>query len=358
MSIIVAILLVPFMILAAFVVDFGMAFAQARAFSTSADSAALAIVAAKRTSINASPNTPVTCKNIKDADAALPANDPNKALKIAKDQTDRNGPFAVNTASGVGVTVTLECLAADGVTVQDDGFLKATVDVQRAVPTTLGKMVGVNTVNAQRNGAAALGVAKKVSGIFPLAMCDQQADEIAAHATADFAAGLPYRNEVISTSKQWNPNCQGQAGGGSGNWGWLNCASLGSPGGVSVSDLASYITEGCNVDLTLTGSPPSSAIGGAPGNKINANGVISSLTSQLGKTFAFPVFDRITGNGAGVSYRIVAFIQLKLISFEENSGDITVQYVNYAPVADLSQLCGIGNINCNVYNAYAIGLIK
>ncbi|KQU69447.1 hypothetical protein ASC58_06090 [Phycicoccus sp. Root101] len=323
--------------------DYGNAFAQARAFSTGADSAALAVVNAKRTLINASPATPTNCKSVVD-------NDGGSALTVAKAQVQRNAPNGMTLASGnITVNVQLACVDKNG-TPNDNGILKATVTVSRAVPTQLGQMVGVATINATKDGSAALGVARQINGVFPLAICKDVADDLAAKAQA---VGAPYPNYVIDVNKVWGGGTDCNAGNnGSGNWGWLNCG-----GGVSAVDIGSYIANGCLADLTLGGSPPSTTIEGSPGNKINSNNVTSPLTANLGKTYAFPVYTDIGGNGANTTFKITAFIELKLIDYD-GDGNITVQYVNYSSVGDINDLCGLGNIQCTVYNAYAIGMVS
>ncbi|WP_143056271.1 Tad domain-containing protein [Pedococcus cremeus] len=332
---------IPLLILAAFTLDFGMTYAQARAFSTGADSAALAIVNAKRSMINAQPSVPTNCRTIVDNDAGA-------SLTLAKAQVDKNGPFGLDTTSGnISVSINLQCLDKNG-NADDNGMLKATVRVQRDVPTSLGRMVGVSSVHADKDGSAALGVARQVSGVFPLAICKAEADEIANNATL---AGSPYPIETIAVDKVWNADCSAGSNG-SGNWGWLNCGD-----GLSATDIGSYISNGCKADLTLTGTPPTLTVNGAPGNKINSGNVAGPLSAVLGKTYAFPVYNKISGNGANTNYTIIAFIQLKLISYD-GDGNIKVQYVSYSPVGDINNLCGIGNIQCTAYNAWATGLVN
>ena len=239
-------LLVPFLIISAFVVDIGMTYAQGRAFSTGADSAALAVVAAKRSAINTSPDTPVTCASIIADDSIVHPN----AQEIATAKALANQPFNVGTAEGMVISVSLRCVDKDGNPDSTGlGNLKATVTVTRDVPTTLGGMVGVSSLRSSKDASAALGVARQVDGIFPLGICENEANEIVANATAANALGLPYPIEKIDVDKVWKADCS--IGGGSGNWGWLNCGS-----GVSAVDIGMYISQGCKADLTLSGTPP------------------------------------------------------------------------------------------------------
>ena len=58
-------------------------------------------------------------------------------------------------------------------------------------------------------------------------------------------------------------------------------------------------------------------------------------TRVKGETFAFPVYDKVTGNGAGTEYRVVGFINLKFVDYDKD-GNITVQYVSYSPVGSIN----------------------
>ena len=352
----VALLTIPLLILAAFTVDFGMAYAQGQAYGTGADSAALAIVNAKREPLLAPPAVPPTCDQIRTADAALGASDPAKASNIALVQVNANTNFGTQLTQS-DVTTTLSCTP--------EGVLRADVAVRRNVPTSFGGLVGVSSIKADRNAAAALGIAKKVTGVFPMAICTLQAEEIVNHAAA---SGEPYPAEVIKSDKVWGSGalCQPQQGNGSGNWGWLDCGN-----GVSVPDLVNYINSGCNASLVLSGSnPPTTTIDGTPGNKVNASGLQSALLAALDKVYAFPVYTTISGQGSGTEYTITGFIQLKLCAGAGKTGtcydntvpmgsdDLQVRYVAYVPVGQINALCGIGGASCPSFNSYVTNLIQ
>lgn len=332
---IVVILLVPLMILVAFTLDLGMAYAQAQAFSAGADSAALAITKAKRTALITNPSGPKNCQSLITSDAG-------QALAIAKRQADANRPYDLKATTGqVDVQVQLTCVDKNG-NADARGMLRATVTVQRDVPTTLGRLAGVRSVKATRKANAGVGPAKNVVGAFPLAICEEQADAIIANATSS-----PYPIETIDVTKVWKADCSSKSG--SGNWGWVEC------GGNGIPTLVDAILDRCDIDLTLTGTPPTVSVGGTPGNRINAGPVRTALDSVKGKVFPFPVYDQITGNGAGTAYRVIGFINLTFIDFDKD-GNIQVQYVGYSPVGELNPDCGIGSVNCSAYNAYVIGL--
>lgn len=331
----VALLMVPLMLLAAFTVDLGIAYAQAQAFSAGADSAALAIVNAKRATLNANPSVSASC-------ASILADDSGQALSIAKRQADANRPYELRATTGqVDVQVQLTCVGPTGAP-DPRGTLQARVTVQRDVPTTLGRLAGVDSVNASRTASAGLGVAQSVALPFPLAICKQQADAIMAAATS-----TPYPVETIDVDKVWTADCSTKAG--SGNWGWLNCGGIGTP------ILADAIDNGCRIDLTLTGSPPTITADGTPGNRINAGPVRSALDRAKGKTFPFPVYDTIAGHGATTRYRVIGFINLQFLDYDK-TGSIQVRYVSYSPVGSINPACGLGSGLCTPFNAYVIGL--
>ena len=179
-------------------------------------------------------------------------------------------------------------------------------------------------------------------GAFPLTICDLQAKDIMSRAIAS-----PYPIETIDVDKVWKADCSSKNG--SGNWGWLDCGGNGTPG------LADAILNGCPMDLTLSGTPPTITVDGQPGNKINAGPVRSALDTVKGKTFAFPVHDKVTGTGSNTQYRIVGFINLKFLDYDKD-GNITVQYVSYSPVGDINPACGIGSPTCATFNNWGIGL--
>lgn len=341
-AVVVGLLLAPFMLLSAFVLDLGIAYAQAQAFGAGADSAALAVVNAKRELINANPGTPTNCESIV-------LGDTGQSQAIAEQQTDANAPYDLRASTGdIDVLAELTCVDNTGAW-NPDGVLKATVTVERDVPTMLARVAGVDTVKASRNASAALGVAQDVNGVFPLGVCNKEADAIAAEAAAASTAGLPYPTHTIDVTKVWNADCSAGSAG-SGNWGWLDCGE-----GLSAVAIGGYIANGCDTSLTLQGSPASVTVGGAPGNKINSANVSGPFDAALGNVYALPVYDKITGHGSTTDYRIVGFIQLKMIGYDTD-GNVDVQYVSDSPVGDVDSLCGIGSITCTAYNAWSIGL--
>jgi Flp pilus assembly protein TadG len=346
-AVVVAGLIVPFTLLGAFVIDLGMTYAQAQAFAAGADSGALAIARYNQDLLTKNPTTYTTCAQLLAADPAA-----TNAKAIARQQADANGPFNLTSASGqVSVDVSVSCTPS--------GVLKAVVTVQRDVPTTLGRIAGVQSLHAERNATAGVSRSSKVGGVFPLAICDQQADAILATA----AAGAPYPSVVIETDKVWQPGCTSNNGGngngngngnsggnGSGNWGWLDCNAPNN----GIPSIVNHINNGC--DVSLQGHPASVQMGGTPGNKINAGPLETAILGAIGKTYAFPVYDTVSSQGAGTQYRVVGFLELQVVAL--SSGELTVKYVSYSPTAEFDGACGIGGSDCAAYNVVATALLS
>ncbi|MFN8148019.1 MAG: Tad domain-containing protein [Candidatus Nanopelagicales bacterium] len=353
-AVLVAVLAVVIIGIAAFVTDFGMAYAQRSALSTGADSAALAIV--RQEQIKVIKNPTLTC-------AQLVANDAAGAPALALAQMNSNSPFGITlTASQLSVSMT--CTGASG---NPNGILQATVTVTKDVQTVLGGVVGVGKLSVNRTAVAALGAVNSASGYIPLTLCTDVVQKIVADGAADAAASPPVsRHVLVDLTKVWNNgNPCGGANSGSGNWGWLYCSSNGA------SDLATTITKGCPNPLTLNpGTPPSFTMDGTPGDKGNSNNVDTAMASRLDETVVLPVYDTLGGNGANTTYRVVGFLSAKLCAYNPNNkpqtGDcylsgidpvsglnvtltknsIQLVYAGYTSAGDFSSLCGLGTVTC------------
>lgn len=139
-------LAIPLLVITAFGLDFGNAFAQRRALSTGADSGALAIVAGKRDLIEANPSLYTTCASVLATDPSAVA-----AKQTALTKINDNAPFS-RTLSSAEVTASLSCSGS---------YLVADVAVDTSVPTSLGGLVGVSSVRANRTAQAVIKVGSK-----------------------------------------------------------------------------------------------------------------------------------------------------------------------------------------------------
>lgn len=356
-SVIVAVLAVALLVLAAFTVDFGMAYAQRAALSTGADSAALKVV---RRAYLSELTKARNCTDYVAYDSGLPGGNPNKSTTIALDALNANAPFGAALQATDLATPVLSCDPTGRV-------LQASVQVSKTIPVSLGGIVGVHDLAVNRVAKAALGVANSVTGVRPFGVCTWEAQHIVANAEAAKAAGQPYPAEVISPDKVWkdssgnNQSCDGS--GGSGNWGWLDLGQ-----GNGAKDLGDLIKNGSSTPMTVGGSGLN--IDGTPGNKGNSNNVSDAWKAIMDSTFPLPVYDSFSGNGSSVKYHIVGFISVQVCAYNKRDvkgtcddpslsmtgDDIEVRFAGYTPIGSISGICGIGLTCAN--DTYVTRLVK
>lgn len=137
----VALLAIPVSILVGFTLDFGVTYAKRQALSSGADSAALAIINQKRFLANANPTVYSTC-------LSLLATDPlsTGAKTTAVTQINANSQYGEAVAAS-SVTASLSCQGST---------LVADVTVDTNVPTSMGQLVGVSSLRANRSAQAVM----------------------------------------------------------------------------------------------------------------------------------------------------------------------------------------------------------
>jgi Flp pilus assembly protein TadG len=365
-AVLVALLSVVLMIVGAFTVDVGFAYAQRLALQTGADSAATAIVRSEQRKVLLSPTT--TCAQLRDNDGAA-------ASAIALNQINSNSVYG-DAPTSSQVTATLSCTGSNG------GILQAVVSVTYPVKSILGGFAGFSGYTLNRQATAVLGAVNGVSGFLPIALCTNQAQAVINDATVDVPArSTTYRHELVNLNKVW-PTGTPCANGGAGNWGWLDCQ------GNSANSIADGIQNGCPETITLTSStnPPSFTASGTPGDKLNAGPVDQAMATVMDKIRVVPVYNSVTSNGNNATYTIIGFLSVRLCGNEANhktntgacyvttdplavtasnpsgnvalvSNSLQIQYVDYTPVADISTLCGLGTVTCQ-YNVTATQLVR
>ena len=142
----VALLAIPVSILTAFTMDFGATYAKRQALSSGADSGALAVINQKRQLVFANPTVYTTC-------ASLLATDPlsTAAKTTVVSQINKNSQYG-ETVGAANVTAALSCQGSN---------LVVDVGVDTNVPTTLGRLVGVSSLRANRVAQAVIKVGGK-----------------------------------------------------------------------------------------------------------------------------------------------------------------------------------------------------
>jgi len=356
-AILTAVLSVVLVAVAAFAVDFGMAYSQRQALYTGVDAAALSVVQSFKKSEIA---TPRNCNALKTFDAGLASGNAAKSDTIALTSLNTNSPFG-QSISASDITVTTTCVGSGNTVMQ------VNVAVKRTISTSLGRIIGVNSLDVNRNATADLGVANDVAGLRPVGVCTYQAQQIVTDAEADKAAGNPYRAEIIGLTKVWQGNKTCDGAGGSGNWGWLD---LGQGNGANA--LGDAIASGAPTTLGLTvnpsPSPASVQLGGNPGNKGNSANIHSGFTAIMDKTVVLPVYNTYADNGSNATYQVIGFLSVKVCGYDNIHGscydstqptgtnDIQVRFASYSPVGTIDDVCGIGTICSN--DTYVTRLVK
>jgi Flp pilus assembly protein TadG len=345
----VALFAVVLLVITAFTTDFGMAYAQRQALASGADSAALGIVRAEYTTEITS-STPRTC-------ATIVSNDTVLASTIALAQINANAPFNA-TLVAADVTTTLSCVGVGM------GILQVSVAVNRRVNPILGGLAGASSMRISRQAVAALGVVNGVKGVLPIAICTNEAQAIIAQHLADMTAGRADSAQLVSLTKVWGSGtqCDG-TGTGTGNWGFLDFGK-----GVSATDLVSYINGSYPYTLTL----PIPSMGGTPGDK-NSSLIVAAMQQIMDKIVMIPVYNTVSGTGAGTTYSLIGFLSVQLCGYADNhtqavgtcwdpatsvlmtNNSMQVRYVSYTPVGQMGQVCALGS-SC-AFNAYVTKLL-
>lgn len=365
-AVLVALLSVVLMIVGAFTVDLGFAYAQRLALQTGADSAATSIVRAEQRKMLLNPTT--TC-------AQLAANDGASASAIALNQITSNTIYG-DAPTSAQVTATLSCVGASS------GILQAAVSVTYPTKSILGGFAGFSGYTLNRQATAVLGAVNGVTGFLPLALCTNQAQAVVSDAMSDVPArSTTYRHELVNLTKVW-PTGTPCANGGSGNWGWLDCQ------GNNANSIANGILNGCPDTITLDPSttPPSFIASGTPGDKLNSGPVDNAMAAIMGQVRVVPVYSSVSSQGNNASYTIIGFLSVRLCGNQANnktntgacyvttdplavtatnptgnvalvSDSLQIQYVDYTPVSDISSLCGLGTVTCQ-FNVTKTQLVK
>lgn len=142
----VALLAIPVSMLTAFTMDFGVTYAKRQALSSGADSAALAVINQKRQLALANPTTYPDCASLVATDSTSAA-----AKATAVSQINLNSQYG-EAVDASKITASLYC---------SGNRLVVDVSVDTQVPTTMGRMVGVNSLRANREAQAVIRIGGK-----------------------------------------------------------------------------------------------------------------------------------------------------------------------------------------------------
>lgn len=271
-AVIVAILSTVLLLLAAFAVDIGNAYAQGRQVSVAMDAGALSAAAKVG---NLMPRNQACSTNLLNS---------INAQSVAQAEADRiNQENRKNGLPEAVDSVTVAC--ADS-----NKAVEVTLNNRRGVPTALGGLIGIDTINAG-NYAAARYVRKKVAGgLRPWAVCD---------GTALLAQQNPGTTYVAPLDNKLGV-CTSQA---SGNWGSVDFDG----GSNSAGDLASWTMNGYPGPVTIPSTLPAD-----PGVS-GSNALKDAFGALVNQVVLFPSTTGFNGgNGNNASFGAVGIVTVKV----------------------------------------------
>lgn len=338
-AILIAIFMVMFTGLLAFVVDYGMAYTNIRSLQSGADAGALA---AAREVVNLS-SPAATCTELAGYQSA--------AESVAK------GYFAANWPAGDtrGATVTgfsTSCTASKQFVVS--------VTATQSSPALFGGIFGASSYGLTRTAKAVIAPASVAVGIRPFAICDVDARYISHNPTTSY--------NVVVDNNEHSP-----CGDAAGNWGWLDLNS----GSNGTGDIGKWIEYGypdpvgTSSSTSCTTSTPD-CIESSPGKRVSLN---DELEKVIGKEIVFPVFDSVTtSGGSNVRYHITGFLSAQICGWklnqlykdtdyasvtnkcysssaiptlDNNLSYVQVRFRKMVPVGEIGSLCTVETLGCD-----------
>jgi Flp pilus assembly protein TadG len=271
-AVVVALLSVVLLILAAFAVDIGNAYAQTRQQSVAVDAAALA--AAARVGEKITPGVACTPAMLTSIDAQ------GVAQTTADDVNRRNSKPGVTEAD---TTVTVAC-SADGKAVE------VAVVNSHPVKTQLAGIIGIDQINTGSSAVARYIRVSSLDGLRPWAICDGTVTDAQKKPLETFATGLDNKIGICSSQS-------------SGNWGSIDF----NGGGNGAGDLADWTLEGYPDPVDIPGPLPAD-----PG-VTNSSALRAAFASLVGQIVQFPsVSGYNTGNGNTGSFDAVGIATVQV----------------------------------------------
>ena len=316
----VAMLTTSLVVVLAFVTDFGMAWSNKQALQNGTDAAALAVA----------------------QDIALTAPPDRNCAWIALNMSATMRPkaqdyFAANTPGGGSLKP-----GAEGFEITCTASGQPVVRVTGAQDSQVffGQLAGVSRIPVQQTAKAIVAPANKVIGLRPFAICQADANRIKTSA-------LP---AVISFD-----NADAGCGYAPGNWAVMDF----NGGANSTVELADWVLRGYSGAISVA---PPIYLPGNPGAP-NPGALDAEMTAVLDQEVVLPVFDALTGQGQGSSFRITGFVGVQICGwkFNHNSGTgvcggavvnppqnyLQVRFRRFIAISDLNISCPLADPTCD-----------
>lgn len=342
-AILIAVFMVVFAGLLAFVADYGMAYTNIRFLQGGADAGALA---AAREIVNRS-SPADNCTEL--------AGYQSDAEAVAKSYFQANWPAAPDTRGATVTGFSTACNASKQFVVR--------VTASQSSPAFFGGVFGKSSYAITRTAKAVIAPATVTVGIRPFAVCATDARYIAENPTTSY-------NVVVD-----NDTDRG-CGTASGNWGWLDLNS----GSNGTGDIGKWIEYGYPDPISASGSTCTDlsspdCIESSPGKRVSLN---DELEKVMGKDIVFPVFDSVTtSGGSNVRYHITGFLSAQICGWKlstpykdtdskyigivtnpcysesaiptlaSNLEYVQVRFRKLVPVGEISSLCTVETLGCD-----------
>jgi Flp pilus assembly protein TadG len=282
-AIIVAILSVVLLLMAAFAVDIGNAYAVKRQLSVAADAAALD--AARAVATAKSGGVPILgggrgCSTWTPTQAAAAQAAAQSAATATNASNDKSGESTVDK-------VTVTCVG--------DSRVEVSVDNSRNLPVFFGGIANAGGYKPARSATAAVIPRLAVGGLRPYAACNTVVDAAAASPGTTFVMDLDNQIGLCNSTA-------------AGNWGIVDFDGGSNPTG----DIRAWTGSGYPNPLDA----PSSDLPGDPG--ANLGPVTTQLDSLIDQIVLFPVVTGYTpgsGSGSNGRFDLVGFVGAKVCAY-------------------------------------------
>jgi Flp pilus assembly protein TadG len=258
-TIITVVFLVVLLGMAALVLDIGSWYRADRSTQSTADAAALA------------------------GAQALPY-DTNSARSLAQQYAGKNGGGVTNG----DVTITSSPYSAND-TIK--------VQVHRSASGVFTKLFGVNSVGVGSKATARASLMQSAQYVAPIGVNLK-------HPKLKGTPGCPCFGASNTTTLPLGKT------GAPGAFDVINVD--GSRGGTGPGTLSDWILHGLNANMPL-GNYYSD-----PGAKWNSSQISDALDQRIGTELLFPVYDKVTGNGANAQYHVVGWVGFHLTAHSEH----------------------------------------
>lgn len=289
-AIVVALLMTVILVLAAFAVDIGNAYAQVRQLSVAADADSLAAAAAVGSAMPLATCTQATLDSLTDSEGHVGAE--------AIAQAAANTMNTANNKTGVSEPVKPVSVTCVG------NAIEVRVDNSRVVNTTIAGIIGISTITPSSYAVARYVRTTSVAGLRPWAVCDTVALAAVGHPNTTYWTPMGNWNTKDTTGV-----CGSTA---PGQWGAVSFT--GSNGAQNL------------IDWTLLGYPDPVEIPGSPlpADPGVTNSVATALQSLIGKVVLFPTVTAVTGSGNGAAYNTAGVVTVEVCGIYFGNKEYTI----------------------------------